>query len=252
MGKRWAVGAALAAAVALGVGQPSVARTRSTGAAVRTGKADDSAARERQAGRTALREFNVKDHGAAGNGSANDSGADTYDAPAPNANDDALVFKSDYALGAKLPNGHVAVRDSRRSAKCGNALMFGSETCGDFTDCHFDRIAIVGADKSGLGMVSMDGAKIPDVHYRDITMKNVHSPIMRKIGTRPAFGWYLRNVDGITVRDSSVRFAADDGRPAVIAHVAHKLTFDHFTAQRGGKRPYDLGFPRARAVGGAR
>ncbi|WP_244943350.1 hypothetical protein [Streptomyces inhibens] len=62
------------------------------------------------------------------------------------------------------------------------------------------------------------------------------------IGTRPAFGWYLHNVDGITFRDSSVRFAADDGRPAVIAHAAHRLTFDHFTVQRGGKSPYDLGF----------
>ncbi|WP_244943349.1 glycoside hydrolase family 28 protein [Streptomyces inhibens] len=327
----------------------------STGSAVRTVKADDSAAWERQAGRTALREFNVKDYGAAGNGSANESGAvnkaitaanaaggdtvrfpsgtyksknsihmksnvtlqldagatlsgsgaDTYDVREPNANDeyqdyghshfhnamiwgdrlrdigftgsgtidgadhlitgnskqgqadkiisltrcdgltlsgitlrrgghfaalinggknvvsnglhidtasdrdgwniisttnvtiaeadisandDALVFKSDYALGAKLPNGHMAVRDSRLSAKCCNALMFGSETCGDVMDRRFDRIAIDGADKSGLGMVSMDGAKTSDVHYRDITMKNVHSPIMQKIGTRKRCG----------------------------------------------------------------
>ncbi|MGX1478697.1 UNVERIFIED_CONTAM: polygalacturonase [Streptomyces canus] len=88
------------------------------------------------------------------------------------ANDDALVFKSDYALGAKLPNGHVRVNDSFLSARCCNALMFGSETCGDFSDYRFENIRIDGADKSGLGMVSMDGAKISDVHYRDITMTN--------------------------------------------------------------------------------
>ncbi|MGW5697151.1 glycoside hydrolase family 28 protein, partial [Streptomyces asiaticus] len=74
------------------------------------------------------------------------------------ANDDALAFKSDYALGAKLSNGHVKVTDSQLSAKCCNALMFGSETCGDFSDYDFQGITITGADKSGLGMVSMDGA----------------------------------------------------------------------------------------------
>ncbi|WP_262056686.1 glycosyl hydrolase family 28 protein [Streptomyces sp. STR69] len=238
------------------------------------------------------------------------------------ANDDALVFKSDYALGAKLPNGHVRVSDSYLSAKCCNALMFGSETCGDFSDYQFQKIRIEGADKSGLGMVSMDGAKISDVHYRDITMTGVHSPIMQKIGTRkrcgnspgvgsisdvtydnitatgnspsfsptlwgetghrisgitftnvditvpggngtlstgvpsndpkdynpkaigtrPAYGWYLHNADNVQFTDSSVKFAANDGRPAVIANAASGIRFTGFTAQRGTNSPYDLGF----------
>ncbi|GAA0923493.1 MULTISPECIES: glycoside hydrolase family 28 protein [Streptomyces violaceusniger group] len=237
------------------------------------------------------------------------------------ANDDALAFKSDYALGAKLSNGHVKVTDSQLSAKCCNALMFGSETCGDFSDYNFQGITITGADKSGLGMVSMDGANISDVHYRDITMTNVHSPIMQKIGTRkrcggnpgvghisditydnitgtgntpsfsptlwgesggnhisgvtfnnvnltvpggngtmstgvpsndagdynpksigtrPAFGWYLHNADHITFNDSSVRFAKNDGRPAVIANSGSALRFNHFTAQRGSDSPADV------------
>jgi polygalacturonase len=237
------------------------------------------------------------------------------------ANDDALVFKSDYALGAKLPNGHVRVSGSTLGAKCCNALMFGSETCGDFSDYQFENIRIDGADKSGLGMVSMDGAKISDVHYRDITMTNVHSPVMEKIGTRkrcgnspgvgsisdvtydditatgnspsfsptlwgetghrisgvtfdnvditvpggngtmstgvpgndpndynpkaigtrPAYGWYLHNADDVQFTDSSVRFAANDGRPAVIANAASGLRFTRFTAQKGGDSPYDIG-----------
>ncbi|MEU2616636.1 glycosyl hydrolase family 28 protein [Streptomyces sp. NPDC007157] len=237
------------------------------------------------------------------------------------ANDDALVFKSDYALGAKLPNGHVRVSDSSLSAKCCNALMFGSETCGDFSDYQFENIRIEGADKSGLGMVSMDGAKISDVHYKDITMTGVHSPIMEKIGTRrrcgnspgigsisdvtyenitatgatpsfsptlwgesghrihgvtftdvditvpggngtmsagvpgndpkdynpkaigtrPAYGWYLHNADDIQFTDSSVKFAADDGRPAVIANAASGIRLTRFTAQKGGDSPYDIG-----------
>ncbi|WP_231650194.1 glycosyl hydrolase family 28 protein, partial [Streptomyces clavuligerus] len=239
------------------------------------------------------------------------------------ANDDALAFKSDYALGAKLTNGHVTVSDSYLSAGCCNALMFGSETCGDFTDYRFERITIKGSDKSGLGMVSMDGSKISDVHYRDITMTGVRSPIMQKvgtrkrcgnnpgtgsisditytnirangknaayaptlwgesgggrirnvtfdnvditvpggsgtmattppgnqptdynpnsIGTRPAYGWYIRNADGLRFTDSEVRFAADDGRPAVIAHGSSDVRFDRFTAQRGSNSPSDLLF----------
>lgn len=104
------------------------------------------------------------------------------------ADDDALAFKSDYALGAKLPNGNVRVSDSFLSAGCCNALMFGSETCGDFTGYNFERIRIDGANKSGLGMVSMDGTVISDVHYRDINMINVRSAIMQKIGTRRRCG----------------------------------------------------------------
>jgi polygalacturonase len=238
------------------------------------------------------------------------------------ANDDALVFKSDYALGAKLPNGHVTVTGSRLSAQCCNALMFGSETCGDFSDYQFQDITITGADKSGLGMVSMDGANISDVHYRHIAMTGVRSPIMQKIGTRkrcgnspgighisnitydditatgaspsfsptlwgqsggnrisgvtfnnvhitvpggngtmpasvpsdngdynpnsigtrPAYGWYIHNANNITFTDSSVDFADDDGRPAVIANAGSNLTFNRFTVEKGSKSPYDLSF----------
>jgi hypothetical protein len=201
--------------------------------------------------------------------------------------------------------------------------MFGSETCGDFTDYQFQGITITGASKSGLGMVSMDGANITDVHYKDITMTGVHSPIMQKIGTRkrcgnspgvghisgitydnitatgvspnfsptlwgeaggnhingvtftgvnitvpggsaalstavpsnnatdynpnsigtrPAFGWYLHNADNIHFVNSSVRFAANDNRPAVLVNGGSSVTFDHFTAQRGSGSAYDAGF----------
>lgn len=239
------------------------------------------------------------------------------------ANDDALAFKSDYALGAKLNNGNVTVTDSYLSAGCCNALMFGSETCGDFTNYRFERITIKGSNKSGLGMVSMDGSKISDVRYKDITMTDVRSPIMQKvgtrkrcgnnpgvgsisditytnikaggvspsfsptmwgesgsgriknvtydnvditvpggngtmstnppsnqptnynpnsIGTRPAYGWYIRNAENVRFTDSEVRFAAGDGRPAIIANSSSGIRFERFTAQRGSNSPADLVF----------
>ncbi len=121
------------------------------------------------------------------------------------ANDDALVFKSDWALGATLPNGHVTVNTANLSAQCCNALMFGSETCGDFTDYQFNDITITSAGKSGLGMVSMDGADISDVHYHNVTMTGTKSPIMQKIGTRKRCGdspgvGHIRNItyDNVT------------------------------------------------------
>lgn len=232
------------------------------------------------------------------------------------ANDDALAFKSDYALGAKLPNGNVTVTDSYLGAVCCNALMFGSETCGDFTGYDFERITINGSNKSGLGMVSMDGSVISDVHYKDITMTGVRAAITQKVGTRrrcgnnpgvgrihdvtyenitssgqdssnftatlwgesgannkisnvtftnvnltvpggsgsvstgvpsndpnnynpnsidtrPAYGWYLRNVNNVRFVGGSVRFEDGDARPAVIANSSTGVTFDPFVAERG-------------------
>jgi hypothetical protein len=237
------------------------------------------------------------------------------------ANDDALAFKSDWALGATLPNGNVTVTGARLSARCCNALMFGSETCGDFSNYHFSHIVITGAGKSGLGMVSMDGAHISNVHYEDIVMSGTQSPIMEKVGTRrrcgdspsvgsihdihyshisgtaagafsptlwgqpdhpisdvtftgvdlilpggqpardpnavpsdngdynpnslgtrPAYGFYLHNADGITFNNSSLRLDADDARPALIANAGSSLSLRNVTVQRGGGSPFDIGF----------
>ncbi|WP_439663992.1 glycosyl hydrolase family 28 protein [Lentzea sp. HUAS TT2] len=237
-------------------------------------------------------------------------------------NDDALAFKSDYALGQKLSNGNVKVYDTRLSAGCCNALMFGSETCGDFTGYDFQRIQIQGSNKSGLGLVSMDGSVISDVRYKDITVSGVRSPIMLKvgarkrcgnspgvgtiknitydnitingaspsfsptimgdvdghvtdvtftnvkinvpggngtmstnppsndrtnynpnsIGTRPAYGWYIRYADRISFLNSAVAFTNNDGRPAVIADNSTDLTFDTFGWERGTGSPTDFLF----------
>ncbi|MEV6244036.1 glycosyl hydrolase family 28 protein [Lentzea sp. NPDC051838] len=238
-------------------------------------------------------------------------------------NDDALAFKSDYALGQKLSNGNVKVYDTKLSAGCCNALMFGSETCGDFTGYDFQRISINGSNKSGLGLVSMDGSVISDVHYKDITVTGVKSPIMLKvgarkrcgnspgvgtiknitydnitingasggfsptimgdvdghvtdvtfnnvkinvpggsgtmstnppsndrtnynpnsIGTRPAYGWYIRYADRIKfLNGSGVSFTNNDGRPAVITDNSSDITFDTFGFERGTNSPTDFLF----------
>jgi hypothetical protein len=239
------------------------------------------------------------------------------------SNDDALVFKSDWALGRTYPNGNVTVDHAKLSAGCCNALMFGSETCGDFTHYVFTNIDITKSGKSGLGIVSMDGAKISDVTYNGVTMSGTASPIMEKvgtrkrcggspgvgsigdihyenvtgtkagsfsptlwgqsghdisnvtfdnvnltlpgghaamstsvpsdngdynpnsIGTRPAYGFYLRHVTGISFTNSSVKFSSNDGRPALLVNTAGPVKFDHVTAQTGSGSPFDVGFQTA-------
>jgi polygalacturonase len=236
------------------------------------------------------------------------------------SNDDALVFKSDWALGRTFPQGNVTVNGAHLSAGCCNALMFGSETCSDFTNYQFSNIVITHSGKSGLGMVSMDGAHISNVHYSAVTMSGTASPIMIKIGTRrrcgdspgigsisdihydgvtgtnaggfsptiwgqpghqvsnvtfnnvkltvpgghgamstgvpsdngdynpnsigtrPAYGWYLHQVAGITFTNSSVGFGANDARPAIIANTGSNVRLDHVTVQSGTGSPFDIGF----------
>jgi hypothetical protein len=76
--------------------------------------------------------------------------------------------------------------------------MFGSETCGDFSNYWFSHITITGAGKSGLGMVSVDGAHISNVHYDDITMSGTAAPITEKIEARRRCG---ANPGTGTIRD---------------------------------------------------
>jgi len=98
--------------------------------------------------------------------------------------DDAVVLKSDFALGRTFPSHHVRVHDSTIRSTVNNATQFGSETCGDFSDVRFDHLTITGAGKAGIGMVSMDGSVIDGISYSDITMSRTAVPIYLKIGDR--------------------------------------------------------------------
>ena len=98
--------------------------------------------------------------------------------------DDALALKSDYSLGRVLPVTNVTVLDSELSSDGCNALNFGSETVGDFTHIRWENIVVKSAGKAGIGIVTMDGAVIRDVVYRNITMTGVTTPIHLYVGGR--------------------------------------------------------------------
>ena len=162
--------------------------------------------------------------------------------------DDALAFKSDWALGETLPNGNVTVAGARLSSVCCNALMFGSETCGNFSGYRFSHITITGAGKSGLGMVSMDGAQISDVSYSDVAMSDVAGAIMEKIGTRRRCGGHPGIGDISGVRYSNVTAVSPDTYTATLwglpGHWISDVSFTNvhlFLA--GGHGPVPWGLP---------
>ena len=113
--------------------------------------------------------------------------------------DDAVVLKSDFALGRTFPSHDIHVHDSTIRSTQNNATQFGSETCGNFSKVTFDHLTITGAGKAGIGIVSMDGSVIDGISYSDITMSRTAVPIYLKIGDRhscpnhPAVG-AIRNV----------------------------------------------------------
>ncbi|ALG11654.1 glycoside hydrolase family 28 protein [Kibdelosporangium phytohabitans] len=100
------------------------------------------------------------------------------------ASDDAVVFKSDYALGRTFPTGKAVVRDSTILSTENNALQFGSETCGAFRDVQFRNLDVTGAGKAGIGIVSMDGATIENITYDDIRLSRTASAIFMHVGKR--------------------------------------------------------------------
>src|SRR5215813_10782336 len=100
------------------------------------------------------------------------------------SSDDALVFKSDFALGRTFVSQNITVRNSTILSTENNALQFGSETCGDFRNVTFSNINILGAGKAGIGITTNDGSVIEDISYSDIMMVRASSPIFMKISDR--------------------------------------------------------------------
>jgi polygalacturonase len=129
--------------------------------------------------------------------------------------DDALVFKSDYSVGRVLPTYNVIVRNSHISSNGCNALNFGSETVGDFSNITWENIVVKSAGKAGIGIVTMDGAHIRDVSYKNITMSGTTTPIHVYIGARQRAPvkkiGAISNIhlEGITATDCKVSHCVD-------------------------------------------
>jgi len=113
--------------------------------------------------------------------------------------DDAMVLKSDYALGQVFTSKDIHIANCSILSTENNALQFGSETVGNFRDVTWSNIGIGGAGKAGIGVTSQDGAIIDGVTYDNIIMTNCACTILLKLDYRssgspnPAVG-AIRNI----------------------------------------------------------
>lgn len=242
---------------------------------------------------------------------------------------DAMVLSSNYALGDIKPSTDIHISNSQFSSLERNALQFGPETCGDFSNISFSNIDIGGAGQAGISITSNDGAIIDGVSYDNIAMSKVAVPVWIKTedrnrcpvtprigvirnismtdvtadaspspsgqeftstisgltdvpvenvtltrvhllvrgnhpasdasivppenasynpvdqGTKPSYGWWLRHTQGVKFVDSTVEFAQEDGRPALIGMDAKTTQVNSLVFERGAASLYDLGFDGA-------
>jgi hypothetical protein len=137
--------------------------------------------------------------------------------------------------------------------RCGNSPGIGS-----ISDVHYTNVT---GTNAGSYSPTLWGQ--PEHPIRDVTFTNVHltlpggRPAMdpnavpsdngdynpSSLGTRPAYGFYLHNVEGIHFDNSSFDIQApDDGRPAFIANAGKDISLRNVSVQRGTGSPFDLGF----------
>jgi polygalacturonase len=102
--------------------------------------------------------------------------------------DDSMCLKSDFALGRDILSTDIVVSHDAILSTGNNATQFGSETCGSYSDVHFDNLTITAAGKAGIGITSSDGAVIDGVTYDTITMSGTTVPIWIKTGDRHRCG----------------------------------------------------------------
>jgi hypothetical protein len=95
--------------------------------------------------------------------------------------DDSICLKSGVARGlddVTVKNSHVL------QSGVANGLKLGTASVGAFTNITFDTIDVVKVDKAGLAVESVDGAKIQNVVFRNITLHDVGTPFFVLLGNR--------------------------------------------------------------------
>lgn len=114
-------------------------------------------------------------------------------------NDDALVFKSDYALGRALISENMQVTNCTLNSNC-NAIQFGTETVGDFRNMNFENIRCMQGGKAAIGILSCDGSVIEDISFKDIILEVCSSFFFIKIADRGRRPGYRKGVDTGAIR----------------------------------------------------
>lgn len=94
--------------------------------------------------------------------------------------DDSICIKS----GTRYGVDDVQVKNCTVSSVIANALKFGTASYGSFSNVTFDTITVESADKAAMAVESVDGADISNIVYRNITFKDVGTPVFVLLGDR--------------------------------------------------------------------
>jgi polygalacturonase len=239
--------------------------------------------------------------------------------------DDVCALKNDYAQGRRLLTQDTYIHDSTFATKC-NAIQVGSETAGDFRNCHWQRITVQQAGKAGIGLQTNDGGILDGFYINDVTIQKAAVPIFinassrlrtpesvgvghiqnvyisnvtssgstqtgndpvgtssisgyqginhrninfwnvkitmpgggsfadgninppyspddnynpRSLGTRPSYGFYVRDADGVQFHNLRLDYSSTDLRPAFKAVTTDNLEIDDFGAERAASGAWD-------------
>jgi len=94
--------------------------------------------------------------------------------------DDALCFKATYS---KAPCRDIVVSDMRlKSNQAG--IKMGTESMSAFEDITISRCHIYDTRNGGIKLFTVDGAHLRNIEISDITMDNVRTPMMFRLGSR--------------------------------------------------------------------
>ncbi|MCX8064556.1 MAG: glycoside hydrolase family 28 protein [Candidatus Hydrogenedentes bacterium] len=103
--------------------------------------------------------------------------------------DDAIVPKSSFSLGYRLPCTDIVVTNCYLSTKC-NGFKLGTESGSDFKRITVSNCVIKGFGDghrpviSGVALESVDGGNIEGVTISNITMEKVRTPLFIRLGNR--------------------------------------------------------------------
>jgi len=104
------------------------------------------------------------------------SNVNAHDLSVTGGGDDAFALKSDCTSGKAVVTDNVTVGNSTFGSG-DNALQFGSETWGDFSNISWFNIKVIKGGKSGIGIQMNDGGVVKNVSYDNITLEGTSFPI---------------------------------------------------------------------------
>jgi len=94
--------------------------------------------------------------------------------------DDALCFKT---TSSKMPCRNITVSGMRLKSSQG-AIKIGTESMAAFENITISNCYIYNTNNGGIKLLSVDGARIQHIRISDITMVNVKTPMLIRLGSR--------------------------------------------------------------------